>query len=196
MMNKSQVNALYEQLIEKFVRWAEGREDIRSAVIVGSRARVDHPADEWADLDLMIVTSNPEYYTSKCDWIENMGTPLLTFIEPTISGKDLERRVLYAEMIDVDFAIIPFEGAALLRPEADLPQQTRTNLANSFGRGTRVLIDKDGLSATLRDLVSSWVLRFLRNPAKTSFFRSSTISCTTPYSHSSTLGEVNFGGQK
>ena len=155
MMNKTRVDAMYEQLIEKFVKWAEGREDIRSAIIVGSRARVDYPADEWADLDLLIVTSNPDQYIAKDDWIENMGSPLLTFIEPTSSGEDLERRVLYEGMIDVDFAIIPTEKAKLLRSGADLPPQIKTNLANTFGRGARVIIDKDGLAATLNEVLSS-----------------------------------------
>jgi predicted nucleotidyltransferase len=27
---------------------------IRAAVVIGSRARVDHPADEWSDLDVLI----------------------------------------------------------------------------------------------------------------------------------------------
>jgi hypothetical protein len=28
-------------------------DDIRAAFIIGSRARADHPADEWSDLDNM-----------------------------------------------------------------------------------------------------------------------------------------------
>lgn len=39
----------YEQLIQRFVRWAETEENVRAAVIIGSRSRTDHPADEWAD---------------------------------------------------------------------------------------------------------------------------------------------------
>lgn len=46
-MNQS--GASYGELIERSVKWAESRSDIRAAVIMGSRARVDHPADEWAD---------------------------------------------------------------------------------------------------------------------------------------------------
>lgn len=68
--NKSNMDRLYEQLVERFVRWAETLSDIRAAVIIGSRARVDHPADEWADLDIMVITTDPERYVSTRDWIE------------------------------------------------------------------------------------------------------------------------------
>lgn len=110
--NKSKTDKLYEQLIERFVRWAETCSDIRGAVIIGSRARVDHPTDEWADLDIMIITTDPERYVSTSDWIENVGNPLLTFVEPTAGGDDMERRVLFEGMLDVDFAIIPKKRAS------------------------------------------------------------------------------------
>ncbi len=103
----------------------QGREDIRAALIIGSRARVECPADEWSDLDLLILTSNPEFYVSKSEWIGNMGTPLLTFVEPTSSGENMERRVLYKDMIDVDFAIILVEKAELLSSESDLSLQIK-----------------------------------------------------------------------
>ena len=55
----SGIHELYEQLVKQFVEWAETRVDIRAAIIVGSRARVVEPADEWADLDIIVVTSTP-----------------------------------------------------------------------------------------------------------------------------------------
>ncbi len=44
----------YADLIERFTRWAEAEEDVRAALILGSRARKDHPADEWSDLDVLV----------------------------------------------------------------------------------------------------------------------------------------------
>lgn len=60
-------------------------------MVIGSRARVDHATDEWADLDALIITSDPERYVSTSDWISNFGKPLLTFIEPTSTGDERER---------------------------------------------------------------------------------------------------------
>ncbi len=35
-----------KQLEERFVAWANTRPDIRAAIVIGSRARVERPADE------------------------------------------------------------------------------------------------------------------------------------------------------
>ena len=42
----------YAILIESFTTWAAYEDNVRTAVIIGSRARSDHPADEWSDLDI------------------------------------------------------------------------------------------------------------------------------------------------
>ena len=62
-------------------------------------------------MDMIVITTNPEHYVSTVDWVEHMGKPLLTFIEPTSAGDEKERRVLYEGMLDVDFAIFPLEKA-------------------------------------------------------------------------------------
>ena len=153
MKNKSNIDRLYEQLVERFVRWAETCSDIRAAVIVGSRARVDHPADEWADLDIMVITTDPERYISTSDWIENVGNPLLTFVERTLGG-DMERRVLFEGMLDVDFAILSMRRAQQLL-QGEIPLKLVVQISNVFGRGMRVILDKDGMEAKLRTIISS-----------------------------------------
>lgn len=156
-----EIGRSYEELIERFREWAEGRSDIRIAVVVGSRARVDHPADEWADLDIVIVTTDSEHYVSTSDWINHFGRPLLTFIEPTSTGDEKERRVLYEGMLDVDFAIIPQERVMRLFQsrdqtiEAKADSQALAQISNLLGRGVRVLIDKDGIASQLSALSAS-----------------------------------------
>lgn len=143
--NMSEIEKSYGELIERFRKWAENRSDIRTVIIVGSRARVGHPADEWADLDMVIVTTDSEHYVSASDWVSNFGKPLLTFIESTSTGNEKERRVLYENMLDVDFAIIPqgkIQGLLLSRSDPRAIAQ----ISNLLGRGVRVLIDKDGLT--------------------------------------------------
>jgi len=44
----------YDRISERFVAWAVGEDAIRAAVMFGSRVREDHPADEWADLDILV----------------------------------------------------------------------------------------------------------------------------------------------
>jgi len=156
MSKKSMLNATksYEELIERSRRWAQNRSDIRTVIITGSRARVDHPADEWADLDIIIVTTDPEQYVTKSDWISNMGKPLLTFIEPTATGGEKERRVLFNGMLDVDFSIVPKEKAESLLKAAANPQ-ARAQISDLLSRGIRVLVDKDNVVKRMRSLVTS-----------------------------------------
>jgi len=181
--------------LERFVRWAETRSDLRAAVVVGSRARVDQPADEWADLDVIVVTTGPERYLSTASWVESIGNPLLTFVEPTATGDEMERRVLFEGMLDVDFSIIPEERARQLLNER-LPPQVVAQISDTFSRGVRVLLDKDGLGAQLLRFVGP--LRFLLcvHPRSTSFLRSLTTSCITPSSPLNIYGAVSCGGRR
>ncbi|MFX0061549.1 MAG: aminoglycoside 6-adenylyltransferase [Candidatus Hermodarchaeota archaeon] len=157
----------YEQLIEKFVQWAETVSDIRAAIVVGSRARIDHPADEWADLDIMVITTDPERYISTTDWIENMDSPLLTFVEPT-PGDDMERRVLFEGMLDVDFAIVPERNVQQLLQHG-VPSQLQAELFNVFGRGMRILVDKDKIGSQLQKVISSIKTPTPRPPPQNEF---------------------------
>jgi len=150
-LNGVDVHGMYEQLVHRFVKWAKTRSDIRAAIILGSRARTEYPADEWADLDVIVVTSNPDRYVSSADWLLSIGKPLLTFIEPTSGGDEMERRVLFEGMLDVDFAIFPLAKAQALIQGGMASVQA----ANAFGRGFRVILDKDDIASKLQALVSS-----------------------------------------
>jgi aminoglycoside 6-adenylyltransferase len=159
--------AAYAQLLDRFVAWAQSQPDIRAALLVGSRARAERPADEWSDLDIIVLSTRPERYLAETDWVANVGTPWLTFIEKTGTGDERERRVLFAGGLDVDFALIPSRKAQqlqlLLRLQRRFPQLLRllpSGMARQFRqgladfadlarRGVRVLLDKDGIAAYL-----------------------------------------------
>ena len=148
---------LYEELVKKFVSWADACSDVRFVVILGSRARTDQPADEWADLDIMLVTTNPQHYIRTSEWTAKMGKPLATFIEDTSGGDEQERRVLYEGMLDVDYAIFPatkLEQLINVEASANLPAETLLELANAFGRGMRIILDKDDLGEKLKAIIS------------------------------------------
>jgi aminoglycoside 6-adenylyltransferase len=164
---RSQNAAAYTQLLDRFVAWAQSQPDIRAALLVGSRARAERPADEWSDLDIIVLSTRPERYLAETDWVANVGTPWLTFIEKTGTGDERERRVLFAGGLDVDFALIPSRKAQqlqlLLRLQRRFPQLLRllpSGMARQFRqgladfadlarRGVRVLLDKDGIAAYL-----------------------------------------------
>jgi aminoglycoside 6-adenylyltransferase len=131
----------FDALIDMFVSWAKTDDNIRAAVVVGSQARTeDHPADEWSDLDLLVVANDPQPLWEQSDWLRNIGVPWITFVEPTPDDGGYERRVLFEGGLDVDFAPI---GAADLRALAGRPLPPV--LADILRRGVRVILDKDGL---------------------------------------------------
>ena len=141
----------YEQLIQNFVKWAETQEDIRLAFVLGSRARTDHPADIWADLDLAVVTEDIHPYIDRSEWINHIGKPWLTFIETTGDGSSMERRVLFDGGLDVDFAMMPMEMIKTM-----LEKGVDPGTADVFRRGVRVVLDKDNLLPDPGKFASAW----------------------------------------
>lgn len=133
----------YERLVRRFTSWAETQDAIRAAIVIGSRARTDHPADEWADLDVIVV-ADPAPYVSASDWVEEIATPWITFLEPTSDGTSVERRVLFEGGLDVDFAFLPPDVFARMA-SAPLPP----DVASHIRRGIRILLDKDGVAGRL-----------------------------------------------
>jgi len=135
----------YDRIAERFAAWAAAEDDIRAALVIGSRARLNHPADEWADLDVLVLTDGPSRYVQDPGWVAAIGDPWITFLEPTAAGHGSERRVLFAGGADVDFAFFAIDEIETL-----LTADPRAAQA-ALGRGFRVLLDKDGVAARLMD---------------------------------------------
>jgi aminoglycoside 6-adenylyltransferase len=138
------VNTRMELLAAAIADWARERGDVRAAMVVGSQARTDAPADRWSDLDVPLFVDDPARLASDTGWVESFGRPVLTFLEPTAVGNRVERRVLYETGEDVDFPLIEASGWTVLTTSPEL----RLMLA----RGWRVLYDELGLEEALRDL--------------------------------------------
>lgn len=135
----------HEILLTRIVAWAERRDDIRAVLVVGSRARVDRPADQWSDMDVVLVTSDPQQYLDGGgDWLGELAPPWLTFLEPTAVGEGTERRALFENAVDVDF--VPFSTATM---ETIAEHGWPPELAAVVRRGLRVALDKDGLAQRL-----------------------------------------------
>jgi aminoglycoside 6-adenylyltransferase len=156
----------YDQIVERFVRWAQGEKSIRAAILIGSRARKELSADQWSDLDLILILTEPQRFLSRTDWLEKIGVPRLTFLEGTSTGGEMERRVLFEGGLDVDFAVIPERVARgliwYLRIQRSFPvllrlfprfarrmEESTSGFFDIIRRGVRVLVDKDGLAVYL-----------------------------------------------
>lgn len=112
---------------------------VRAVIAIGSSTREDIPADEYSDLDLFIVTEEPEKWFSG-EIPALFGKVSVSFIEPTLGG-GRERRVIYDGDRDVDMIIltpVQFTGA-LEEGEAALLME----------RGCKLLYDADGFAGKL-----------------------------------------------
>lgn len=129
-----QSNTPVVEILNRIVLWAEAQPDVRLVLLIGSRARVDQPADAWSDVDMIVTTHNPQLYFQSTDWLNVIGDVWLTHVEKTLGGVS-ERRVLFAGGHDFDFVFIA--DGQLNR----LIQSPET--AAVIKRGQRVLVDKD-----------------------------------------------------
>jgi len=125
----------YGSIVEKFREWADRDSGVRAALIVGSQARTDLPADEWSDLDIAIIHDDPARLIDSTGWFQPFGTVVLSMVERTAVGGSRERRVLYSDGRDVDFAIFPTAAIPYI---AGSPEGLSV-----LGRGFLTLIDKD-----------------------------------------------------
>ena len=136
------MNPILAAMKESILKWAYEQEDIRLVIVVGSRARSEHPGSELSDLDLLIFTDNQEFYLSNQDWIARFGTVL--FVEKAMSPgprQEPELMVLYDNFQGVDFVLIPAGIINHMSPEQGLP--------DIFLRGFEVWVDKENVSTSL-----------------------------------------------
>lgn len=99
----------YNILEKNICAWAQKQDDVLALVVIGSRARQDHPADEWSDLDLILFVTNPRVYAAAPTWLSQFGEIWLTVLKITDIG-DPEWLVLYSGGLKVDFLLAPVVG--------------------------------------------------------------------------------------
>jgi len=135
-----------QDMIDRFVTWAQLRPDVRAGVVLGSWARNDMPADNLSDLDLVVIVSDPSVFLSEASWLLTFGEPCLTFVEPTATGNFCERRVSFRDGRDIDFSLVPVAAIQQM-----IGQQIPVEIADVFRRGFRIPVDKDRLAERLTD---------------------------------------------
>jgi aminoglycoside 6-adenylyltransferase len=138
IVNSGAYSSGYAHILEGFLAWAQQEETIRGVIVIGSRARKDHPADEWADLDLLLLVTDLNCFTEKSDWLNHIAPVWLTHTESTADGRSLERRALFEGGLDVDFAFFPVTMVNTL-----LSGTLGDDAWDVFRRGARIVLDKD-----------------------------------------------------
>jgi len=139
-----------EQFVARLEAWARSVDDIRLILVVGSQARAKDPADAFSDVDVVLICRDHRRYLDEASWLHEIGTPVLTFREPTATGGERERRVLFSSGLDVDFSVIAAATARRYAVDGVPPDITPV-----FRRGVRVVIDKDRLAPRLLESTST-----------------------------------------
>lgn len=91
----------YVEIKKRLLNIAESDEDLCAVIAIGSSARNFSEADEFSDLDLILICNNPNKWIFG-DMPAKLGEIRISFTELTLGGC-LERRVLYDGSLDVDF---------------------------------------------------------------------------------------------
>ena len=133
-MSGSIASSLRQVLLHDIIAWSSACADIRAVALVGSNARADHPADEWSDIDLVLIAANPDLYLQSSTWLNAIGEPWIITVERDPDGCIVERRVLFRSGIDVDFIVLAPDRIGALQEEP---------LASILSRGVQVLLDQD-----------------------------------------------------
>ncbi len=137
LSSQSDVGAkYYADLIKKIASVSQQCDKVVGVVVIGSQARKDTPSDEYSDLDLLMVVTDPAYFLASDEWFGQLGTVHVSFTEDTMAGMK-EKRVLFDHAQDVDFVIVSQKDIGAIT-QSDQGLQVMKN-------GCNVLVDKLGL---------------------------------------------------
>ena len=134
-------HAFYEQLQTELIAWSEHIAEIRTILVVGSRARQVKPADDYSDLDisLYVVEGFEQKSEVYLQWIRDFAPVWMMLDEHHDETKSW--LILYQGGIKVDFSVTPI---SVLQPLID-----DQALWDDQQRGYKILLDKDGIAAQL-----------------------------------------------
>ncbi len=124
-----------ERFLAALVAFAETRDDVRAVALVGSHARGVARPD--SDVDVVMLTTEPEAYIDGCDWIERF--PGATLVATRRWGPLTERRLVLGNETEVDFGVARPSWAATRPLDPGTARATRDGLI--------ALHDPDGLLA-------------------------------------------------
>lgn len=123
---------MFEDFIEKTKEWAVNEPFVEAVILVGSYARGTQKAD--SDIDLVILTSNKQYYIDNTQILSAFGPIDRSNIE--FYGECTSIRIWYKNGLEVEFGLVPLTWI-------DLPLDKGTERALSDGY--KILIDKNGM---------------------------------------------------
>lgn len=131
-----------DEYLQSVLGWARTTDAVLALIQTGSLARRDGPADEYSDLDIEIIGSDPDTLARDDDWLRRIG-PLITVLRLD-AGDDQPwptRLAIYQGGVKIDFTVAGIERLHRMAGSEGLD--------DLYARGYRVLLDKAGIAASL-----------------------------------------------
>lgn len=131
-----------DERLNAIVQWATHRPQVQAIVLTGSLARADGSIDEYSDIDVEVITSDPETLESDDLWLVEFGEPAIVIrLRTGEQQRWATRLVIYSDGGRVDFTIA---GTDRIESMAETDR-----LNDLYERGYRVLLDKSSITAGL-----------------------------------------------
>ncbi len=128
-----------DEVLKEIINWAEKNQDVRAAILTGSRADPNAIADLFSDYDIEIVVNNLSNFLDDEKWLSAFGEPLI--IIHTNDDFTL-RMVIYKDYVRIDFRIYSIEDFKQSNVQIELPKH--------LDNGYEVLLDKDKITLHLK----------------------------------------------
>ena len=71
----------YDETIDEIIAWSQQDGNVEGAIVIGSQVRDELRADEWSDLDVMVLANDPSRLLDEATWMDRFGTPVCVFVE-------------------------------------------------------------------------------------------------------------------
>jgi aminoglycoside 6-adenylyltransferase len=139
------MDPLYSELLGKIITYADGCSDICYLAQIGSQASRQQIADEYSDLDLLLVVKDVKKFFIFEDWLYPFGDLWITFTESVPEANYYERRAIYKNGVEVDFVLI--DEAILLQDVNRLPIAREICSQNPV-----VLLNRNAIGLTVNKL--------------------------------------------
>ncbi len=132
--------------IERLIRWAQARDDVRALILTSTRAIPHARLDAYSDYDVIAIVRDVRPMLADTRWQADFGEVLLAYWDPVTTNpatgaESVSSITQYMNGLKIDFTLWSAQQftdvSSRAEPHAELDA------------GYQVLLDKDGLSASL-----------------------------------------------
>src|SRR5215216_5090001 len=131
--------------LERFIQWARDQELVRALIITSTHAVPNARLDVLSDYDLILILTDIRPFHENRAWLNAFGTVLVLYRDPIEQDGGFEKSgniVQFEGGLKIDFTLTPVGLFQRIAAEPQLPDE--------YDAGYRVLLDKDGLTNTLK----------------------------------------------